>query len=439
MRGWTVEDLAARKVLLGYAWDARGEEVPVYISLRALCSHLMIRADTGGGKGTLQKWLLYALAWAGYGWTSFWPLSKDPWELLAALPAHRRDQVVWAPLNDPDYVLPLNFLARETDSEDELAFLEREALNLYFTLWPDNWSQSMAALLRAATRAAILLRWQPARLAALFLDREVRAEAVEGLQAVPTEANLRAASILARMDKMEGNAVWGPLNRLLEILDDPYLADALNADTCYRFDRAIRQGLHTIVYTAADHLGPLPSRLAAAILVPRAWRAAQAIPPGERTFHLIDLDEAGFAAGRVAGTLKQILEQARQFHFGCVLACQHGRQFPEELQETQAIVGNWVIGRQKGEHAARAAAVMGRGPWAPSDHDYTALADNTYYARLLRPDGRPTRVFSLRAAGFLQPQHDPAELARYSMQRYLVPRRRARATPAPGGRDAEIA
>lgn len=98
-------------VWLGWMLDNQQRE-PIGIKLSEMARHMWLPGTSGAGKSTLFEIIKMQLAERGLGFLDFDPKGKDSRELLAKLPEHRLDDVVFVDPIDPTHekTIGLNFL-----------------------------------------------------------------------------------------------------------------------------------------------------------------------------------------------------------------------------------------------------------------------------------------------------------------------------------------
>jgi|GEM_PF-6319348 len=409
----------AGEVTIGYGLY-RGQRVPVQITTQALCQHLAIMGKTGAGKGVLQLGLYMEMARAGHGFTTLWPLRADAYRLMAALPEERLQDVIFFEVGHPRHALPLNLLAHDGTEEDQ-ARVERDAMGLAWRLWSDSWGKAMERYLRAAIIGAAALQGHLGTAERILTDEATRAKAA---------ARVGSESVRRFLQGWEASpaAVDPAVNKLQELLWQPPVA-AMVAQPGALPWRDVILGRKIIIGSLNQELmGDLPAMLAASGIVSQLQRAAMSIPPEERIFHALGLDEFRTVAGRARDNWEVGFSQLRQFKVGLIPAGQYPAQLPEAVwRSLSGNVGNKVILREEAEHARTCLELLGPGVTA---EDLAALPGLQGYASLLL-DGRPVGPFTLYAPDFLKPVRDGYQAAEESMARWLRPRQGSKQTTGP--------
>lgn len=398
------------EVTIGYG-VYRGQRVPVKVTTQALCQHLAIMGKTGTGKGVLQLGMCYELARAGQGFTWLFPLRRDAYALMAALPEERLQDVIFFEVGHPRYALPLNLLAHDGTEEDQ-ARVERDAMGLAWRLWSDSWGKAMERYLRAAIIGAAALRGHLGTAERILTDDGTRAQAATRI------ANESIRRFLQSWDASPAS-VDPAVNKLQELLWQPPIAAMVAQPDALPW-RDVILGRKIVVGSLNQELmGDLAANLAAGGIVSQLQRAAMSIPPEERVFHALGLDEFRTVAGRARDNWEVGFSQLRQFKVGLIPAGQYPAQLPEAVWRAMSgNVGSKIVLREEGEHARTCLELLGTGV---SAEDLQALPTLQGYANLLL-DGHPVGPFTLFAPEFLRPIRDGYQAAEESMARWLRPR-----------------
>lgn len=412
-------------IQIGYA-QYRGARVPMRMPLIGLFEHLLIAGRTGKGKGVDQLAICMDLAKQGLGFTWLFPLRRDAYSLMAALPEECLPNVIFAEVGHPRYALPLNILANDGTPDDQER-AGREALNLFARLFADGWGPRSELLFRLSLAAAAAVGGHVGDAERVLMDTKYAAQCAANI----ANPNTRR-SLAAEVDQKEwGKEVDAPLNKYSTLTMATEVADMLcQPDTLNWRDIVLGKKI-VIVSLNQEQLGDLGARTAAGAIVNALLRAVKSIPHDKRAdvSHILGLDEFKIVTGeKTQDFWEEGFSQARQFKLGIVPAIQYPDQIPGKTWAGMSEnIGSAII---MGQRDAATLKFLGKNVTAEDLARLPSLeavanvqiegSDRTGRKRLVE-----TGPFSLFAPPFLEPVRDGFQAAEESMARWLRPRKPA--------------
>ncbi|MCG3195730.1 MAG: hypothetical protein GHCLOJNM_00197 [bacterium] len=368
----------------------RGEGKLFGIKQRDRLAHLYVIGKTGTGKSTLLETMMKQDLERGVGFALLDPHGDLVERVLAAVPDHRKADLIYFNVPNREHPLTYNPLERVPSAKKSLTV--SGLLEVFRKLWPEFWGPRLEHILRNAL--LVLLDQPEATLAdvlRLFDEKAYRHEAA----ARSPNAQLRRFWLKEYESypaRLRAEAIAPIQNKVGAFLADPLLARIL---TQPKSDFSLREvmdgGRVLLVNLAKGKIGEDNARLVGALLVAGFHAAALSrgdTPESERQDFFIYLDEFHSFA---TGTLASMMSELRKFHVGLVLAHQFLSQLDPLVRD--AILGNTgtIISFRLGPADAEFLAKEFFPEFSPED--FTRLPNQEVYLRLLI-DGRVSRGFS---------------------------------------------
>lgn len=376
--------------------------------------HTLISGPTGSGKSVLLTHLVRQAMAAGRGCLVLDVKGDLASDVLAQIPASRRDDVL---VIDPAGGLPqpgIRVFGQHSDPDltaDLLVGTLRES-------FPDAFGIRTASYLRLAAQTLARVPGSTLLdLPLLFSSPAWRRRIIGGLG----QPLLQAA--WARFDGLsaaeQATHLAPLLTRLDELVTRPAIRVVLGQSSPkLSFSEVLARGRIVIVRVPRGVLGEASSRLLASLVLWQAFQATlarAALPPDRRPLFELFLDEAG-ALGRLPLPLDALLEQARGFGVGATIAPQSLAQLPSSLRAALAQnAGTVAAFRQPDPAEAKALAALLPGV---SDRELQSLGRHELLVRLGIGPGVVSAVTSVRSDPPAEPQSDPRELAAYAASRW---------------------
>ncbi|WP_405861042.1 hypothetical protein OG407_24005 [Streptomyces sp. NBC_01515] len=404
--------------VLGAGLHPSQRDLLVTLPTESALHHLHVVGPTGSGKSTLLAQLLRADVHARRSVFVLEPRGDLVEEVLAGVPAERREDVVVIEPGASGEVVGFNPLAGSTeDAEqraDHLLHLFRE---LYGTsLGPRSADVLMHALVALARSDQSTLADLPVILTNAAFRRRVLAQVNDPLVLAPF------FSWYDGLSGAERQQVIAPvLNKTRAFLSRTAIRRLLGQATPrFGLDELFYRPRIVLVNLNTGVIGSETSQMIGALLVTQLWQAMQRralMPSTHRQPAMVVIDEVQNYL-RLPVDLGDMFAQARGLGVGLTVAHQHMAQLSPKMRAGLiANARNRVVFRPSSEDGSVLASVLGGGLVAD---DLALLGAHEAYAEVL-VNRRPSEPFLIRTRQpDAQPLSDPADLRRQSAARYGV-------------------
>lgn len=355
--------------------------------------HLYVIGKTGTGKTTLLETLARQDMEHGHGVCVIDPHGDMAERLVANVPAHRKDDLIY--FDAADIAQPYGYNPLRRVRKDKIPLAVSGLLEAFKKLWDEAWGNRMEHLLRNALYA--LIEYGEATLPdilRMLADTSFRRTVLRKVE------NVQVASFwedeFPHYNPRYRQEMIAPIqNKVGAFLDDPRLYRIFTQPPVdLRFRQIMDTGKILVVNLAKGRLGDDSANLLGALLLTTLCMAAfsrSEVPEEERrVFHLY-LDEfQNFTTLSVANAISEL----RKFRVGITLANQHLHQLPDEVRH--AVLGNagTLITFRVGPEDARMLAREFQPVF--SGEDLVNLPNHHIYLKLMI-DGAPSQPFSARA------------------------------------------
>lgn len=405
---------ASERVIGELAVQGRSDPVAIPIADAAFHTHLL--GPTGSGKSTLMLNLITADIKAGRSVFLIDPKGDLATDVLAHIPASRRDDVV---VIDPTSSTPVGFNPLDPVGRNPSVTADT-LLSIFEARFKENWGIRTADVLSAAlltlarTPDANLLWLHP-----LLTNPAFRKRLLDGhSDPLGTDAFWRQYD--AKKPDAQAVEVAPVLNKVRQLI----LRQGLRAVLGQKFPRFDISDLFTkrrivIVNLNSGLLGKDAAKLLGTLLIGQLWAkllARQATPKERRHIVGIYIDEVhDFIAG-LPGDLSDALAQARSLGAGFVLAHQYRSQLsPAMLQAVEANTRNKVYFGMNGPDASDTAKHMP----GIDQQDLLLLPKYHAYANVMQA-GDNTGWMSIRTKPAPPETSDAADMYAHAHNRYGV-------------------
>lgn len=387
------------------------------LNTRDALQHLHVIGPTGVGKSTLLLNLIIKDIEDGRAVVVVDPKGDLVTDVLARVPADRRDDVVVLDPADDQRPIGLNPLKTGGRIPELVA---DQVLAVFHGLYRDNWGPRTqdilhASLLTLAGRPETTLCSLPVLLGDARYRRKVVATIDDHIALRPFWSWFDSIS-----DGERHQAIAPVMNKLRAFLLRPRMRAVIGqADPAFDMTTVFTERRILLVSLAKGLLGPEASALLGSLVVSQLWAATQgrvAIPSERRHAAMCFIDEFQDYL-HLPTDLADVLAQARGLGLGMTLAHQHLGQLPGPVQE--AVLAN-ARSRICFQLGPKDAAVFARSAPQLEPVDFQSLDKYQIYASLVA-DSQVTGYASAATNAPGKSTSEPAEIRRISRERYGRP------------------
>lgn len=315
----------------------RNKQVRFGIKREDRRAHMYLIGKTGTGKSTLLETLIRQDMASGQGLALLDPHGDLVEKILAQLPEHRKDDLIY--FNVPDHTQALSLNPLESIAPLKRPLAASGLLEVFKKLWMDSWGPRLEHIMRNALLA--LLDQPQATLAdvlRLLDDQGFRRKAITKIQ------NDRVRDFWAKEyenypPRFRMEAIVPIQNKVGAFLANPVLNKILTQNkNSFYLRRVMDEGKLLLVNLAKGKIGEDTSMLLGALLITRVGLAALSradIPEGERKdFHLYIDEFQNFTTLSLASMLSEL----RKYRVNMIFAHQYLSQLDPQVRD--AILGN---------------------------------------------------------------------------------------------------
>jgi hypothetical protein len=368
----------------------RNKGVLVGIKQADRLSHMYVIGKTGTGKSTFLETLAVQDIVHGRGMMLIDPHGDLAERVAGAVPAHRRQDVIY--FNVPDPTQPFGYNPLKHVREDKITLAASGLMEAFKKMWPDAWGVRMEHVLR--NTLLTLLEQPEANLGdilRLLNDKQFRAAAV---------ARIRNEQVrqfwLTEYDhyppRMRAEAIAPIQNKVGAFLADPLLRRILTSpQKPLQLRRIMDEGKILIVNLARGQIGEDTTSLFGALLITTAALAAFSraeVRPADRRPFFVYLDEFQSFTTR---SLASMTAELRKYGVGVIA----GHQYLTQVEPTviDAVLGNAGTVICFRLSARDALALAGEFEPKLEANDLVNLPNHQIYLKLMI-DGAPSQPFS---------------------------------------------
>ena len=327
---------------LGYTRNSKKGIQEAGIPHEALIKHTAIFGNSGYGKSTSMKNMMYQWAEAGHGYTFIDPKGDDSPALLRMLPERRLDDVVWMEPNSAKNRKTVGFNALETLAEPgtQEQKSEADAITSNFISLIESrlnkFSPQMEGVLRAVLRQLI------------EAEEEYTLEDVYEVLSSETQREVfldMYGDELSEMDyefldSVEEREIDMLTSELQQIVSHSVFKEVfIQRDSQLNIAEAIEDG--KIILANFSNVEKSDLRFLTASVVRRIWskiKARKDVSPSEREDYFLCIDEfdettKAFEDEDSMMNIETILSTARAYRLGVLIANQNPQQLAEDIRE----------------------------------------------------------------------------------------------------------
>ncbi|MBW0252584.1 type IV secretory system conjugative DNA transfer family protein [Cellulomonas sp. PS-H5] len=409
--------LVAMDRVFGHTAAAGHPSQPVGLPIRDAAFHTHLLGPTGSAKSTVMLSMITADMAAGRGVLVLDPKGDLATDVLARVPAARRDDVV---VLDPTNVAPVGFNPLRGPARQE-AVTADTLLSTFQSLFAQHWGIRSADILTAAflTLARVPganLLWLPPLLTDPAFRRRVLSQVVD-----PLGVGAFWDRYEAKRPDQQAEEIAPVLNKLRQLILRPGLRAVLGqSEPTFDVGELFTKCRIVIVNLNRGLLGADAARLLGTLLLGQLWSrilARQASPLTHRHIVGIYIDEVHDFLDGLPGDLSDAFAQARSLGASFTVANQYLAQLtPAMRQSLETNARSKIYFGLGGTDAATAA----RNAPGLEAQDFMLLPPFHAYAHLIQA-GRPTGWFLTATHQAPPATGDGADLYAASHQRYGVP------------------
>ena len=374
------------------AANFRHKDTPFGIKLRDRRAHMYVLGKTGTGKSTLLETLIRQDLTGGRGIALLDPHGDLVERVLAAVPAERRDDLVY--FDAADAGNPLGFNPLECVSARYRPLAASGLLSAFQHIWADSWGPRLEHILRNVLLA--LLEQPSATLADVprLLDDVAYRKRAAARVSNGQVRDFWLKEYAGYPARFRAEAVAPLQNKVGAFLSNPLVNRVVTQErSAFRLRKVMDEGKVLLVNLAKGKVGADTSTLLGALIVSRLGLAALSradLPERERRDFYLYLDEFhNFTTLALTGMLSEL----RKYRLNLILAHQYLAQLDERL--LAAVLGNagTVVSFRLGAQDAEALAPEFAPEFSASD---LAGLPNYHVCLKLMIDGGVSRPFSAR-------------------------------------------
>lgn len=315
----------------------RGRRTPFGIKRQDRRAHIYIIGKTGTGKSTLLETMIRQDMRQGNGLALLDPHGDLVEKVIAKVPEHRRNDLIY--FNVPDSTRPLGFNPLEAVAPQHRSLAASGILSAFKSIWSDCWGPRLEHILRNALLA--LLDQKQATLAdvlRLLDDKPYRERVANEVQSEQVR-NFWLREYEGYPARFRAEAIAPIQNKVGAFLSNPILNRILTQPrSSFRLRQVMDEGKVLLVNLSKGKVGEDVTALLGSLLVARMSLAALSrtnVPEDERRDFYFYLDEfQTFTTIELAGMLSSL----RKYRLGLVLAHQYLSQLAPEVRD--GILGN---------------------------------------------------------------------------------------------------
>lgn len=380
----------------------RGAQTPIYLQTEDRLRHLYVVGQTGTGKTGLLKNLIVQDIQNGEGCCFIDPHGNDIYDILAAVPPERYDDVIYFDPADLSRPFGLNFLEYDYARPEQKTFIVNELLAIFKRLYGDV-PESMGPAFEQYFRNATLLVMEDPASGSTILDiarvlssdtfrREKLAKSMNPIvNQFWTEIATKAGGEAA----LE-NIVPYITNKFDDFTANDFIRPIVGQqESSFRFREVMDSKKILLVNLSKGRLGERNANLLGLIIVGKLFMAALSRADNPRAVYspfYVYIDEF---QNVTTDSIPGILSEARKYKLSLTMAHQFLGQIDEKMR--MAVFGNvgnmavFRVGEEDAEFFGKQFAPVFKAS------DFVGLENRNAYVKILA-NGVPQKPFDLRTA-----------------------------------------
>lgn len=398
-RGTSIDGVVPGKVLLGHNVH-QGSETPIYLAAEDRLRHVYVIGQTGTGKTSMLKNMIIQDIQNGEGVCFVDPHGSDIEDIMANIPEHRKQDVVYFDPADTSRPMGMNMLEYDERYPEQKSFVVNELLSIFNKLF--DMKNAGGPMFEQYFRNATLLVMEDPATGNTLLD----------IARVLSDENYRRLK-LARCNNPVVKQFWmkiaqqaggeASLENIVPYITskfDNFLGDEImrpivaQEQSAFRLRDVMDNRKILLVNLSKGRLGEINANLLGLIFVGKILMAALSrvdAPREDRAPFYLYIDEF---QNVTTDSISQILSEARKYGLSLNVAHQYINQLDEGIRDAVfGNVGNMITYRVSSEDAEFLEKVH-----APvfDARDISNIDNYNAYVKML-VDGQPQKSFSLKA------------------------------------------
>jgi type IV secretory pathway TraG/TraD family ATPase VirD4 len=314
----------------------RGKQ-QVGISTKDRRYHFYAVGKTGMGKSTMLENMIISDILNGRGVGLIDPHGDLAQKVLAYIPSHRINQVIYFNPADTDYPIAFNLLEKSKNQTNDL--LTSSLISVFKKTWIDSWGPRLEHLLRNTILA--LLTWPSSTLidaSRILTNERYRSRVIKKIQD-PIVKSFWVDEFSQYPDRFLREVISPLQNKLGALLSNQNIRNIVGqAKSSFSLEHVITSQKIFIANLSKGLIGEDVSKLLGTVLVTRLQLAAMKqaeIPEDKRKDFYLYIDEFhNFSTP----SFIDILSEARKYRLNLILAHQYLKQLDSGIKE--AVLGN---------------------------------------------------------------------------------------------------
>ncbi len=319
---------------LGYLDDPVKGVEPVGVAHNSLWQHMAFFGQTGYGKSTVLRNIMYQWMHAGYGVCFIDRKGQDVKDIVQTIPDNRLDDIIWVEPGSKDFEKTVGFNFFETYREPHETGFEYEVdkiVSNFVKILEADRGQRMQSVTESLTRQLVRAEepYTPVEFHYILSDEEERQVFAEEF------GDQLEKPFLEQVAAMEQDDLSALQRRFKNITENKSLLNVVaHQESSISIGEAIKEG--KILLVKLSNIGDDNiQKLIATVIIRRIWAAIQEradLKPHQYDPYFLVIDEFAKIEETEMG-ISEILSEARSLQLSVTLATQQMRQLSEESRK----------------------------------------------------------------------------------------------------------